>query len=173
VDPPIIEPLGAEHDRAAFSCGVELLDRYLQQHASQDARNRVAAPFILRTPGSPRIVAYYTLSAFAVQSTELPFEMRRRLPRYPQLPAVLLGRLAVDKRFGGQGWGKVLLLDALRRSFEQARQIAALVVIVDAVDDAVRTFYERYGFQRFVDHEYRLYLPIKTIEQLLGSTVSE
>ena len=169
MDQPIIEPLGPEHDRAAFSCGNETLDRYLAQQASQDARNRVAAPFVLRDAGSSRIVGYYTLSAFAIALVDIPLDMRKRLPRYPQLPAALLGRLAVDREFGGAGWGKVLLVDALRRSLEQSRQIAAMAVVVDAIDDAACTFYEHFGFQRFADHEYRLFLPMKTIQELFPS----
>ncbi len=160
--PPIVEPLGSEHDRAAFSCGVEELDRYLKQQASQDARNRVAAPFVLRAADSPRIMGYYTLSAATIELG------KRRLPRYPLLSAVLIGRLAVDREFAGQSWGKVLLVDALRRSVAQSRQIAAMAVVVDAKDVAARGFYERYGFQQLLEHQNRLFLPMKTIEQLFS-----
>ena len=167
---PIVEPLGSEHDRAAFSCGVEALDRYLKQQASQDARNRVAAPFVLRTADSLRIIGYYTLSAATIELKELPTEAARRLPRYPLLPAVLIGRLAVDREFVGHGWGKLLLVDALRRSLAQSRQIAAMAVVVDAKDDAARAFYERYGFQQLIEHQNRLFLPMKTIEQLFSAS---
>jgi GNAT superfamily N-acetyltransferase len=163
---PIIEPLGSGHNRAAFSCGVEALDRYLKQQASQDARNRVAAPFVLRDQDSPRIIGYYTLSAFTIEASKLPAETVKKLPRYPRLPAVLIGRLAVDREFSGQGWGEVLLVDALRRSLERSAEIAAMAVVVDAKDDRARAFYEKYGFRRFVDHEYRLFLPMKTVAQL-------
>lgn len=163
---PAIEPLGPEHDRTGFSCGVEPLDRYLKQPASQDVRSNVAAVFVLRPTDSPTIVGYYTLSASAVELTELDEGFRKRLPRYPVLPAVLLGRLAVDSRFHGQGWGKILLIDALRRAFAHRTQVAAMAVIVDAKDDAARGFYERYGFRRFADHPSRLSLPMGMIEQL-------
>jgi GNAT superfamily N-acetyltransferase len=166
VDQPIIEPLGPEHGRAVFSCGNETLDRYLVRQASQDARNRVAAPFVLRDAGSSRILGYYTLSAYAIALVDIPLEMRKRLPRYPHLPAVLLGRLAVDREFGGAGVGKVLLVDALRRSLEQSLQIAAMAVVIDAIDDAACIFYEHFGFQRFADHEHRLFLAMKTIQEL-------
>lgn len=166
---PGVEPLGSEHDRAAFSCGDEALDRYLKQQASQDARNRVAAPFVLRTADSPRIIGYYTLSAATVELRALPADAARRLPRYPLLPAVLIGRLAVDREFAGQGWGKVLLIDALRRSFAQSHQVAAMAVVVDAKDDAAQEFYERYGFQQLLEHQNRLFLPMKTIEQLFSA----
>ena len=153
---PIIEPLGSTHDRAAFSCGNKDLDRYLKRQASQDMRKRVAAPFILRMDDSSRIIGFYTLSSFSVEPTALPTEVVKRLPRYPQLPAVLIGRLAVDREFTGQGWAKRLLLDALRRSLEQSRQVAAMAVVVDAKDDNARSFYEYFGFERIVDEEYRL-----------------
>jgi predicted GNAT family N-acyltransferase len=78
----------------------------------------------------------------------------------------VIGRLAVDRHFAGQGFGKVLLVDALRRSLEQSRQIAARAVVVDAKDDAARAFYDHYGFRSLLEHQSRLFLPMKTIEQL-------
>jgi hypothetical protein len=161
----VVEPLG-DHDRAAFSCGVEALDRYLRQQATQDMRRRVAAVFVLRTVASPAILGYYTLSATGVQPADLPPEVTRRLPRYDSFPATLIGRLAVDRLT--QGLGKVVLLDALARSLRQSAEIAALAVVVDALSDAARRFYEHFGFQLFLDREDRLYLPMKTIEQLLA-----
>jgi GNAT superfamily N-acetyltransferase len=166
VSDSIIEPLGSGHDRAAFSCGTEALDRYLKQQASQDARNRVAAPFVLRNADSQRIIGFYTLSSFAIDLSGVPPDVAKRLPRYPQMPVVLIGRLAVDRDFGGQGWGKALLIDALKRSLQYSHQVAAMAVVVDAKDDSARAFYERFGFQHFTDQEYRLFLPMRTIEQL-------
>jgi ribosomal protein S18 acetylase RimI-like enzyme len=168
VDRFSFEPLGPEHDRAAFSCGVEPLDRYLRQQATQDAKRNVAAPFILRRGDSPRVLGYYTLAAYGIRTQELPPEVARRLPRYEQQPAILIGRLARDVSFPGQRLGELLLLDALRRSLAQSDQLGVMAVVVDAKDDAARSFYEKYGFQQFPDHEYKLYLPIGTIRQLLG-----
>jgi GNAT superfamily N-acetyltransferase len=166
----IIEPLG-NHNRAAFSCGKEPLDRYIRQQAGQDIRARVAAVFVLCRPDEPTIIGYYTLSSFAVQLRDVPESERKRLPRYPEVPAVLIGRLAVDERYAGQGWGKVLLIDALQRSLDQSDQIAAAAVVVDAIDESAQAFYEKFGFQLLLDpdseHERRLFLPMKTIELLL------
>ncbi|HEV8638537.1 MAG TPA: GNAT family N-acetyltransferase [Chloroflexota bacterium] len=167
--PPVVEPLGPSHDRAAFSCGAESLDRYLKQQASQDVRNNVAAVFVLRPAEASSIIGYYTLSATGIELAALPDGVKKRLPRYPLLPAVLLGRLAVDQRHQGRGWGKVSLLDALRRGLQHRTQVAAMAVVVDAKDDAARVFYERYGFRRFLDNEYRLYLPMETVEQLFAA----
>ena len=161
-----VETLDKHHNREGFSCGVEPLDRYLREQAGQDARKRVAAPFVLCEGESNVVLGYYTLSAATIELKELPADVARRLPRYPLLPAVLIGRLAVDREFAGQGWGKVMLVDALRRGLAQSRQIAAMAVVVDAKDDAARGFYERYGFQQLIEHQNRLFLPMKTIEQL-------
>jgi GNAT superfamily N-acetyltransferase len=163
---PIFEPLGKSHDRAAFSCGVEALDRYLKHQARQDARNHVAVPFVARYDNSTRIIGYYTLSAFTIEATERAAKLIKHLPRYEQLPAVLIGRLAVDRDFAGQGFGTLLLMDALHRSLEQSQHMGAMAVVVDAKDDQARSFYEHRDFKRLLDHEYRLYLPMKTIQQL-------
>ena len=104
-----IEPLGDQHDRAAFSCGVEVLDRYLQKQAGQDVSRRVAAAFVI-TPDGKTIAGFYTLSAHLVNLADLPESVAKRLPRYPNVPATLLGRLAVSENFRGQGIGELLLL---------------------------------------------------------------
>ena len=160
------EALGSVHDRAAFSCGVEALDRYLHRQAEQDLRRRVAAVFVLYDTASSLIVGYYALSSTAIDPAALPPEVTRRWPRYPSLPAVLLGRLAVDRRYRGGGFGRRLLLDALRRALAHADQVAAIVVVVNAKDDAARNFYERYGFRPFVDDQNRLFIPMETITEL-------
>ena len=162
----VVEPLGRHHDRAGFSCGSEALDRYLREQAGQDVRNYLAAVFVLVDLMARTIAGYYTLSATAVEARELPAALTRRLPRYPLLPAVLLGRLAVDTRYRGRGLGALLLTDALKRSLGLREQVGAMAVVVDAKDDAARAFYERFGFQRFRDEEFRLYAPMGTIARL-------
>src|SRR6266545_5962203 len=164
----LIEPLDKHHDRAAFACGSEPLDRYLRHQASQDVRRRLAAVFVLRTVASPLVLGYYTLSMSAIEPTSLPSELTRRLPRYPVLPAALIGRLAVDQRYRGQRNGERLLLDALYRCLRISAEMATMAVLVDAKDGQTRQFYERYGFQRFADRGYRLFLPMKTIERLFS-----
>ena len=161
-----VEPHGAGHRRAEFRSGSEPLDRYLHQQAWQDTRRKVAAVFVLHDAETVLIAGYYTLSATSVAPTDLPAALVRKLPRYAMLPAVLLGRLAVDARFQGQGLGAVLLFDALRRAHRHSDEIAAMAVVVDAIDDAARTFYERYGFERFADDPDRLFLPMATIAKL-------
>lgn len=158
-----IEPLDRHHDRAAFCCGNEALDRYLKQQASQDARKNVAAPFVLLTPGSRVIKGYYTLSMTGIETGSLPEDVARRLPRYPVTPATLLGRLAVDQGCRGCGIGRLLIANALGRCLHS--EIAWAAVVVEALDDPARTFYEHYGFIRFSDNPMKLFMMKRTIEQ--------
>ena len=161
-----IAALGKNHDRAAFDCGSAALDRYLHQQARQDAEKSVAAPFVLTHPPALRVLGYYTLSAAWVNANELPDTLAKKLPRYPQLPVTLLGRLAIDQSIKGRGVGQFLLLDALRRSLEAAANIAAMAVLVDAKDDAAQAFYRHFSFLPLNQQPRRLFLPMKTVAAL-------
>ncbi|MFN9107070.1 MAG: GNAT family N-acetyltransferase [Pseudomonadota bacterium] len=163
-----VEPLGRQHDRTAFHCGADALDRYLKQQARQDADKRVAAPFVAVNPPNTRVLGYYTLSASVVTLTDLPDELTRKLPRYPQLPVTLLGRLAVDQSARGQRLGEHLLLDALHRSLTHADEIAAMAVVVDAKDENAAAFYRHYEFIPLQAQPRRLYVPMRVVAQLLG-----
>jgi len=162
------EALGKKHNRQAFNCGVAELDEYLQRRASQDMRRRVAAVFVMVPEDEPgRIAGYYSLSSASVVLDELPDDIVKKLPRYPEVPAVLIGRLARDANFPGVG--KLLLLDALARSFQHSSEVAAALVLVDANSEQARGFYERYGFAKIPGTPNRMFLPIKTVELLLKS----
>ena len=163
-----VEPLGRQHDRTAFRCGSETLDRYLRQQARQDADKRVAAPFVAVNPADRRVLGFYTLSASVLTLADLPDELGRKLPRYPQLPVTLLGRLAVDQSTKGQGLGEHLLLDALHRSLAHADQIAAMAVVVDAKDESAAAFYRHFGFLTLQAQPSRLFVPMRLVAQLLG-----
>ena len=163
-----IAPLAKNHERSRFECGRASLDRYLQQQARQDAEKHVAAPFVATALADLRVLGYYTLSASALLLTDLPDDITRKLPRYPQLPVTLLSRLAVDQVAKGQGLAQFLLMDALHRSLASAAQIAAMAVIVDAKDAAAAAFYRHFSFIPLQPNPLRLFLPMKTVAQLLG-----
>ncbi len=158
-----VEALGPQHDRASFKSGVEPLDRYFRTQAGQDARKNMAAPFVLVLPDGA-IAGYYTLSSTAVTVGDWPPATVRKLPRYPLIPATLLGRLAVDRRHQGNGYGRFLLADALYRAVRS--EIASFAVIVDAKDENARRFYERESFLPFPDQPMRLFRPMADIEVL-------
>ena len=161
-----VEILGSQHDSKSFSSGVEPLDRYFRTQAGQDARKHMAAPFVLMLPGGA-IAGYYTLSATAVTLAKLPDDIVRRLPRYPLVTATLLGRLAIDQRFQGRGYGRFLLADALLRAARS--EIASFAVIVDAKDEAARRFYERESFLQFPDEPMKLFRPMADLVKLFES----
>ena len=163
-----IEALAKRHERAGFACGAEVPDRYLHQQARQDADKHVAAPFVLIEPPGFEVLGYYTLSASIVDVTDIAADLAKKLPRYPQLPVTLIGRLAVHERLKGQGAGALLLMDALHRSLTHSAEIAAMAVVVDAKDDAAASFYRHFNFQPLQRDARRMYLPMKTVAAILG-----
>jgi GNAT superfamily N-acetyltransferase len=162
----LIEPLDKKrHDRAAFSCGVPALDVYLQRQAAQDVE-KLAAVVYVASARPPEIAGYYTLSQFSIDFVDLPEALAKRLSRYPIVPATLLGRLAVSHLSQGQRLGEILLFDALRRSLEQSAHIASAGVVVDAKNERADAFYRRYGFASTLGAGRRLFLHMKTIQQM-------
>jgi GNAT superfamily N-acetyltransferase len=163
----VIAPLSPNHDRQAFSCGVDPLDRYLQTQATQDIRRRIANCFVATSANSNITAGYYTFSAASVPMLDLPSETAKRLPRYPVVPAALIGRLAIDRQHRGRGLGAALLFDAIARAARADTAIFA--VLVDAKDDAAAAFYRHHGFQPFAAHPLTLFLAIGTALKLLES----
>lgn len=166
-----VEPLG-QHDRKGFSCGVEALDRYLRKQARQDIRRRVSAAFVLTADGET-ILGYFTLSQFSIRLEDVPPDIARRLPSYPQVPATLIGRLAVSAEHRGQGLGEHLLMDALKRCLDGSKHIASTAVVVDAKNDDAKRFYRKYGFIEILNKPNRLYLPMATVQQFFPEAHSD
>ena len=161
----VLEPLGAKHDRAAFSCGVDSLDVYFRKQAGQDLKKHAVVSFVLTSDGKTT-AGYYTLSQYAVQLENVPEHLAKKLPKYPIVPTTLIGRLAVDSAFRGQRHGETLLMDALYRICRHGSELASAGAVVDAVDAAVVAFYEKYGFLKLPKVPNRLFLPMATIEEL-------
>ena len=160
--------LDRRHDRKAFTCGVDALDRYFRQQASQDARRDVATVFVAEEHGSGAVHGFYTLSMASTLLDRLPEALARKMPRYPTVPAVRLGRLAVHLDARGAGLGARLLMDALARSLRT--EVAWAAFVVDAKDETARSFYAKYGFRALLDHPSHLFLMRKTLEPLFGGT---
>lgn len=154
-----VVPLERHHDRAPFDSGSEPLDRYFRDQVTQDLRRRVTACFVALTRES-RIAGFYTLASASVLLADLPEPLAKKLPRYPSVPAVRLGRLAVDQAFQGQGLGGALLADASARTLRA--EIAAYALVVEAKDEAAAAFYLHHGFVRLPDQALTLFLPLAT-----------
>jgi GNAT superfamily N-acetyltransferase len=159
----VIEPLGSTHDRQGFQCGNESLDTYLKRQASQDIKRRICRVYVAIDPAKPAsILGFYTLSTSAIELSSLPESQARKLPKHP-LPAALLGRLAVSQSQQGTGLGRLLLANAIRRTLAVSDQIGIYALLVDAIDEDARGFYQRYGFVSLQSQGQRLFLPLKSI----------
>ena len=154
-----IEPLARRHDRAAFSCGLPDLDRYLARQAGQDVRRRIARVFVCTAGEADAVLGFYTLSALSADLASLPKQLSRKLPRHP-VPCALIGRLAVDRSAHGHGVGRMLLADAVKRTVAAGESVAMHALIVDAANDNAKRFYERFGFMPLTDDPMRLFLPL-------------
>lgn len=152
-----IEPLGRQHNRAAFSCGQPELDDWFRHRASQDEKRNISRVFVA-VDDALGIAGFYSLSSFKLALDDLPEAVARKLPRYADIPAALIGRLARDSRARGGGIGALLLADAVRRILSAGRSMAVFAIVVDAKDDNAAAFYQDFGFSPFPTRPRRLFL---------------
>jgi GNAT superfamily N-acetyltransferase len=156
----VIEPLNSIHSRPDFQCGVTSLNSYLKKQAKQDVKRRISRVFVAITPKLPAtVVGYYTLSTLPIELNLLPEDAARKLPRHP-IPAALIGRLAVSEQAQGYGVGKMLLVDAIKRTIGVSDEIAIYAMVVDAIDEQAERFYQRFGFSSLSSKNRRLFLPL-------------
>ena len=160
----IVEPLSSAHDRAAFSCGVDALDQYFRGQIKQDVERRIAAAFVL-TPDSTYVAGFYTLSSLSLHGAELPEKLAKKLPSRSPIGVTLLGRMAVGAELKGRKLGELLLMHALERAWLGSQQVASWAVVVDPKEEA-RGFYLKYDFVPLPSQPSRLFLPMKTIEEM-------
>lgn len=164
----LVERLESYHERKTFSCGIPALDQYLHHQAGQDAKRHVAATFVLvERFNKTTILGFYTLSSTTIEIGELPPALASKLPKYPLIPATLLGRLAVNTTYQGKNLGELLLVDALKRSAKLSDEIASMAVIVDAKNEELISFYQHYGFISFPKKLNKLFLPVATIKKMV------
>lgn len=162
----LTEPLNSTHRKKEFSCGKTMLDDYLHRQANQDVKRKLSACFILNDPGTGFIKGYYTLANNSIPLDDVPSAFKKKLPKsYSSIPTTLLGRLAIDIRFQGQGIGKYLLIDALKRSSDLADVIGSYAQIVEPLDLEAEGFYKKYGFIK-LPNSGKMFLPMKTIKTL-------
>ncbi|MCH6232409.1 GNAT family N-acetyltransferase [Cognataquiflexum rubidum] len=162
----MIELLDKKHNRDDFDCGKELLNNYLKNQAGQDIKRKLSACFVLAESTSDQIQGYYTLSNNSIPLSSFPEYIQKKLPRsYISIPTTLLGRLAIDTKYQGKGIGKILLIDALKRSYEISQEIGSFAVVVDPIDEEAEKFYEKYDFIKLPDSG-KMFISMKTLTQL-------
>lgn len=161
-----IEKLRAAHDLDAFDCGKEPLNRFLKRHALASQQAESAQTYVV-THGSA-VVGYYSLAAGSVSHETATGRIKQGLARHP-IPVILLARLAVDRHWTGQGLGSALLKDALKRTAQAAETIGARALLVHALDDEAKSFYEHFDFEPSPTDPYHLFLIMKQLKRLIGS----
>jgi GNAT superfamily N-acetyltransferase len=152
-------PLTAAHDLSSFDCGEPALNDWLRQRASKN-ESRFSRTFVV-CEGN-RVVAYFCISAGAVERGAAPGKVRRNAPA--TIPVSVIGRLAVNRAHAGKGLGADMLADALRRIALASQSIGIGAVMVHAKDDAARRFYLRCAeFLEYPADSRTLFLPIETV----------
>lgn len=164
-----VEPLNpAKHRREEFDCGVVALNDFLRLRARKEMESGTSACFVMVPNDEPNvIVGYYTLSAATIQRAVLPESVTKKLPRYNELPATLLGRLARDLKFKGQQIGERLIASMLHRSVKASEDIASWAIVTDPKDEKARAFYASFGFQPLT--ESRQFITMKSAAQWISA----
>jgi predicted GNAT family N-acyltransferase len=162
----MIELLNKSHIRNNFDCGKEQLNNYVKFQVNQDIKRKLSACFVLSDKESNDIKGFYTLSNYSIPLDSFPDHIQNKFPKsYQAIPCTLLGRLAINLTYQGQGIGKILLIDALKRSYEVSKEIGSFAVVVDPIDDESEKFYEKYDFIKLPDSK-KMFISIKTLADL-------
>lgn len=162
----LTEILNSTYRKKEFSCGNNMLDDYLHKQVNQDIKRKLSACFVLNDKETDLLKGYYTLANNSISQELMPTEFQKKLPNsYKSIPTTLLGRLAIDYRFQKQGFGRLLLVDALRRSYEISKSIGSFAIVVDPIDEDAERFYDKYGFIKLPDSG-KMFLPMNTIKEL-------
>lgn len=168
-----IEPFDPrKHDRTAFSCGTVRLDNFLKRTARKQQTGDFTRVWVATDSGQARILGYYALNAHSLEGEDFPVHLTRDAPRSGSIPAVYLSMIAVDRRCQGQGIGRILLADALKRAAGAADQVGLKVVVLDVIEDGGaevtekrRAFYAGMGFQSFPSRPLRMFISIETVRK--------
>ncbi len=161
----IIERLRSNHDRSSFDCGNPALSEWLKLRAGQFERRDLARIYVATKRDELVVLGYYAISNHRVTYEALPADHAKGLPRL-DVPVVLLGRLAVDMSVRAKGLGSLLLIDSLRRAEYLSGQVGIRAVEVDAIDEAARNFYLKFGFTPLLDNPDHLFLPMQVVRKL-------
>lgn len=166
--PPLssVEELTKSHDRTRFDSGIEDLDSWLKRFSLQSKKKDSARTFVVHRENV--VVGYYSLTAGSVSHEEATDATKKGLPQYP-IPVIIIARLAIDRQEQGTGLGSALLKDALLKIEVASTDIGIRAVLVHAINDAARKFYENYDFERSPLDEFTLMLSMRDIRTQLGS----
>ena len=157
------QPLDKTHEKSSFDCGSDELNIFLKTRAKQNQLQGFNRTFVttLKNDSLKKVIGYYSLSMGEIHLSSLPTEQIKKLPKHP-VPIARMGRLAVDLKYQGQGLGKYLLVDAMKRIQQASKSIGVFALLVDAKDSIAKSFYEKYGFISLADQDLTLFLPLNS-----------
>jgi GNAT superfamily N-acetyltransferase len=159
-----IVPISKKINRKDFDCGIEEFYTYLRQFAIPNDKKNIGKTFVaVENQNLNKPVGYYTVSMAQILFNELPEAIKKGLPRYP-IPAMRIGKLAIDSESQGNKIGALLLKDALLRAVNISSQVALHFVVVDALNEKAKSFYLKYGFSAFEENPLTLVISLETIK---------
>lgn len=172
-NPLSIVMLASHHDRSAFDCGQDDLNRYLQQTASQHHKKQVSRTWVAVRPAEPkRIVGFYTTTLAEISAEYLNPNDLKKLPK-TGLPVARLSRLAVEQQYQGQQIGQRLLIDALVRTARLLEDFAVVGMVVDAKDEGAAHYYRHFGFIPWQDDALKLYMPAQALLDVYAAVIED
>ena len=160
----LVEPISRSHARKRFEPGDKDITRFLQEQALQNQERDLSRTMVLvdEQVEPARIVGYHTLLMAQVKQEEIPGDR----PRIKcAIPVILLGHLGIDREFQGRGYGELMLMDAQARVDEISRKTGVRAMMLDARNERLALWYERYDFIRFPD-QFRMFKSIDAIRAL-------
>ncbi len=159
--------LDSIHKKGEFECENELLTNYFRNQANQDIKRQLSRCFVM-VDEKNSVKGYYTISSSSINRDLIPEDIKGKLPKsYTDIPVILLGRLARDKKYKGEGIGEFLLLDAFKRCYDVTLNLGCMAVIVDPIDERAKEFYLKYGFILLPDSD-RMFITMTTLFKLFG-----
>lgn len=156
-------PLAADHELEAFDCGIAALDEWLKRRARRNEAEGASRTFVICA--GRRVIGYYSLAAGSVLHAVATGKIRRNMP--DPVPVVLLGRLAVDRQWQGKGLAADLLSDAVLRIVGAAETVGVRAILVHAISQAARNFYEKHGFRASSVEPMTLMITIDEAQRIL------
>lgn len=154
------------HDTSAFDCGDVALDDWLRNRAWRNLQLAASRTYVVCPAGSNRVIGYFALNMGQILAQEVAGSMRRNIPK--QIPAVTLGRLAIDRAWHGKGLERALLADVARRALRASAEVSARLLIVHAISPAAEAFYLHHGFTRLPVDTPTLALDLLKLQKLKG-----
>lgn len=162
-----IVALNQQHKRKPFDCGQDDLNRYLQQTAKQHQQKYISRTYVIVATEQPEtILGFYTMTLSEIAFHKLNLKDQKKLPKAP-LPVARLSRLAINKNQQGKGIGRLLLVDAVLKTVKLLTNFAVVALVLDAKDKQVVAYYRKFGFIESQDQPLLLYLPVKTLKELM------